>query len=151
MRFACVIAFAILLVGCDRITINVDSQLPPENVTKEKNEYVGYGVVELEQVLKWANDKGVVWIDARSRGDYEIDHVEGAFLLNEMEDFSKLLEPIWSEIQNNADLPFIVYCSSESCLASRKVSEKIRETVGVAEVYILEGGLKSLIDRGLIK
>ena len=107
--------------------------------------------VELEQVLKWANDKGVVWIDARSRQDYEKSHVDGAFLLNEMEDFYKLLEPIWSEIQNKADLPFIVYCSSESCLASRKVSEKLRETVGIAEVYILEGGLKSLIDRGLIK
>ena len=107
--------------------------------------------VELEQVLKWANDKGVVWIDARSRQDYEKAHVDGAFLLNEMEDFYKLLEPIWSKIQNKADLPFIVYCSSESCLASRKVSEKLRETVGIAEVYILEGGLKSLIDRGLIK
>ena len=107
--------------------------------------------VELEQVLKWANGKGVVWIDARSRQDYEKAHVDGAFLLNEMEDFYKLLEPIWSKIQNKADLPFIVYCSSESCLASRKASEKLRETVGIAEVYILEGGLKSLIDSGLIK
>ena len=107
--------------------------------------------VELEQVLNWANDKGVVWIDARSRQDYEKSHVDGAYLLNEIEDFYKLLEPIWSEIQNNADLPFIVYCSSESCLASRKVSEKLKDTVGIAEVYILEGGLKSLIDSGLIK
>ena len=107
--------------------------------------------VQLQQVLKWVNDKGVVWIDARSREDYEIDHVEGAFLLNEMEDFYLLLEPIWSEVQNKADLPFIVYCSSESCLASRKVADKLRDTVGVAEVYILEGGLKSLISSGLIE
>ncbi|MDC0066733.1 rhodanese-like domain-containing protein [Verrucomicrobia bacterium] len=151
MRIVLVIFFAFLLVGCDRITINVDTQLPPENVTKEKNEYVRYDVVELEQALKWDNDKGVVWIDARSRKDYEKAHVEGAFLLNEMEDFYKLLKQIWSEIQDKADLPFIVYCSSESNLASRNVSEKLRETVGIVEVYVLEGGLKSLIDRGLIK
>ena len=29
---------------------------------------------------------------------------------------------------------FIVYCSSESCVASRKY-EKLRESVGVSEVY----------------
>ena len=151
MRIVLVIFFAFLLVGCDRITINVDTQLPPENETKEKNEHVRYGVVELEQALKWANDKGVVWIDARSRQDYEKAHVEGAFLLNEMEDFNKLLEPIWSDIQKRADLPFIVYCSSESNLASRKMSEKLFAPIGVSRVYILKGGLKSLIDRGLIK
>ena len=67
-----------------------------------------------------------------------------------MEDFYSLLEPIWSEIQNKSDLPFIVYCSSESCLASRKVAEKLRESVGVSEVYILKGGEKSLTERGLL-
>ena len=106
--------------------------------------------IVLDKVLEWDADKGVVWIDARSRANFDKSRVKGAYLLNEMEDFYSLLEPIWSEIQNKSDLPFIVYCSSESCLASRKVAEKLRESVGVSEVYILKGGEKSLTERGLL-
>ena len=106
--------------------------------------------IMLDKVLEWDADKGVVWIDARSRANFDKSRVKGAYLLNEMEDFYILLEPIWSEIQNKSDLPFIVYCSSESCLASRKVAEKLRESVGVSEVYILKGGEKSLTERGLL-
>ena len=105
--------------------------------------------IMLDKVLEWNSD-GVVWIDARSRAKFEKSRVKGAYLLNEMEDFYSLLEPIWSEIQNKSDLPFIVYCSSESCVASRKVAEKLRESVGVSEVYILKGGEKSLTERGLL-
>ena len=106
--------------------------------------------IMLDKVLEWDADKGVVWIAARSRANFDKYRVKGAYLLNEMEDFYSLLEPIWSEIQNKSDLPFIVYCSSESCLASRKVAEKLRESVGVSEVYILKGGEKSLTERGLL-
>ena len=106
--------------------------------------------IMLNKVLEWEADRGVVWIDARSRANFDKSRVKGAYLLNEMEDFYSLLEPIWSEIQNKSDLPFIVYCSSESCLASRKVAEKLRESVGVSEVYILKGGEKALTERGLL-
>lgn len=106
--------------------------------------------IMLNKVLEWEADRGVVWIDARSRANFDKSRVKGAYLLNELEDFYSLLEPIWSEIQNKSDLPFIVYCSSESCLASRKVAEKLRESVGVSEVYILKGGEKSLTERGLL-
>ena len=106
--------------------------------------------IMLNKVLEWEADRGVVWIDARSRANFDKSRVKGAYLLNEMEDFYSLLEPIWSEIQNKSDLPFIVYCSSESCVASRKVAEKLRESVGVSEVYILKGGEKSLTERGLL-
>ena len=106
--------------------------------------------IMLNKVLEWEADRGVVWIDARSRANCDKSRVKGAYLLNEMEDFYSLLEPIWSEIQNKSDLPFIVYCSSESCVASRKVAEKLRESVGVSEVYILKGGEKSLTERGLL-
>ena len=106
--------------------------------------------IMLNKVLEWEADRGGVWIDARSRANFDKSRVKGAYLLNEMEDFYSLLEPIWSEIQNKSDLPFIVYCSSESCLASRKVAEKLRESVGVSEVYILKGGEKSLTERGLL-
>ena len=61
-----------------------------------------------------------------------------------------MLEPIWSKIQNLSDLPFVVYCGSEACAASRKVADRLRDSVGIAEVYILSGGDEVLRDAGLI-
>ena len=106
--------------------------------------------VTLNQVLKLEKEGGVVWIDARKGLDYQKGHVEGAFLLNEQEDFFALLEPIWAKLQNLSDLPFVVYCGSESCAASRKVADKLRDSVGIAEVYILSGGDEVLRKSGLI-
>jgi len=115
----------------------VAGQLRPDEVT-------------LSEVLEWTKGKGVVWIDARKGEDYRKGHVEGAFLLNEQEDFFALLEPIWSKIQNLSDRPFVVYCGSEACAASRKVADRLRDSVGIAEVYILSGGDGELRDAGLI-
>ncbi len=115
----------------------VAGQLRPDEVT-------------LNQVLKLKKERGIVWIDARKRLDYQKGHVEGAFLLNEQEDFFALLEPIWAKLQNLSDLPFVVYCGSESCAASRKVADKLRDSVGIAEVYILSGGDEVLRKSGLI-
>ena len=115
----------------------VAGQLRPDEVT-------------LNQVLKLEKEGGVVWIDARKRLDYQKGHVEGAFLLNEQENFFALLEPIWAKLQNLSDLPFVVYCGSESCAASRKVADKLRDSVGIAEVYILSGGDEVLRKSGLI-
>ena len=108
------------------------------------------GEVALSKVIEWSKGDGVVWIDARKSVDYQKGHVEGAFLLNEQEDFFALLEPIWSKIQNLSDLPFVVYCGSEACAASRKVADRLRDSVGIAEVYILSGGDEVLRDAGLI-
>ena len=115
----------------------VAGQLRPDEVT-------------LSKVLEWSKGDGVVWIDARKGADYQEGHVEGAFLLNEQEDFFALLEPIWSKIQNLSDLPFVVYCGSDACAASRKVADRLRDSVGIAEVYILSGGDEALRNAGLI-
>ena len=106
--------------------------------------------VILSKVLEWEKSKRVVWIDARKGTDYRQGHVKGAFLLNEQEDFFALLEPIWSEIQNLSDLPFVVYCGSEACASSRKVANRLRDSIGIAEVYILSGGDEVLRNAGLI-
>ena len=106
--------------------------------------------VTLSEVLEWKKEKGVVWIDARKGVDYHKGHVEGAFLLNEQEDFFALLEPVWAKIQNLSDLPFVVYCGSDSCATSRKVADILRDSVGISEVYILNGGDEVLREAGLI-
>jgi len=115
----------------------VAGQLRPDEVT-------------LSEVLKLKKERGVVWIDARKGADYHKGHVEGAFLLNEQEDFFALLEPIWPKIQNLSDLPFVVYCGSAACAASRKIADRLRDSVGITEVYILDGGDEVLRKAGLM-
>ena len=107
--------------------------------------------IRLDTALEWRNGKGIVWIDSRTSKDYYQGHVDGAFLLNKQEDFYALLEPIWAQIQNQSDLPFVVYCGSDACAASRQVAKQLRDSVGIAEVYILKGGDSSLREAGLLK
>ena len=108
------------------------------------------GEVEIEKVLDWLKEGEVVWIDARPAARYEQGHVEGAFLLNEREDFNALLLPIYSQLANRADLPFVVYCGSELCLASKRVADLLRNRVGITDVFVLKGGVKVLKDQGLM-
>ena len=113
-------------------------------------DHLAEGEVEVDKVIKWLEQGEVVWIDARSAFRYEQGHVEGAFLLNEREDFNALLLPIYSQLANRADLPFVVYCGSESCLASKRVADLLRNRVGITDVFVLKGGVKVLQDKGLM-
>lgn len=108
------------------------------------------GEVELEEVLKWVSKGEVVWIDARPGAKYREGHVEGAFLLNEREDFNALLLPIYAELANRADLPFVVYCGSNLCAASKRVAGLLRDRVGITDVFVLKGGSKVLRDAGML-
>lgn len=90
--------------------------------------------------------EGVQWVDARTDEDFERGHLEGAILLNE-ERWEELLTgflDVWSP-----DAPTIVYCSSQSCLRSHEVAERLREELGIETIYSLEGGWESLIEAGL--
>lgn len=107
------------------------------------------GEVEVAQALEWQQQENIVWIDARPKTKYDEGHVKGAFLLNEQDDFSALLEPIFHEIANNSDKQFVVYCASDSCAASKRVAELLRETVGVPDVWVLNGGVEPLRKAGL--
>src|SRR5579862_2319274 len=78
-----------------------------------------------------------LWIDARSKADYEAKHVPGALLLNE-DDWDRLLEPVLDEWSN--DRVIVVYCSSLRCQASHEVAARLRDEVGLSPVYVLKGG-----------
>ncbi len=101
--------------------------------------------IELPEVLGFA---GVVWIDARIDEDFEAAHLDTALLLNEEnweEGFAPLLDA-WVP-----GTPIVVYCSSQSCLRSHHVAERLREELGVEEVYSLKGGWESLVEAGLVE
>lgn len=92
------------------------------------------GEVRLQTALHWEN---VVWLDARSRADYEEEHIPNALLLNEDE-----WEALFFDFLGNwdPDQKIVVYCSGSRCQASTQVAARLRAELGTDEVYVLKGG-----------
>ncbi len=87
--------------------------------------------------LRDAQVLDAIWIDARSRDDYDTRHISDAILLNDSN---------WDEgIQDLMGIwliharPIIVYCSSTQCNASKRIAAQLREALPEAEIYSLKG------------
>jgi len=88
--------------------------------------------LELEQVRELGS---VFWVDARADEDFESGHLDGAISLNE-ERWEELLLGFLDSW--GADDPIVVYCSSQACLRSREVAERLQEELGVEDIYVLK-------------
>ena len=93
------------------------------------------GEVTLAEVREW--ETRPFWIDARSAGRYEREHVPGAVLLNEAEWEARLFDVL---AVLPADRPVVVYCDGRRCDASHAVARRLRDEVGLESVYVLHGG-----------
>lgn len=79
----------------------------------------------------------ILWLDARSLVDYNQAHMPGALALNE-DNWENLLPEVLEAWQPKQWI--IVYCSSQKCQASQGVANRLREEVGIRDVYVLKGG-----------
>ena len=86
--------------------------------------------------VKWQGD--VLWIDARSRAQFEKQHVPGAVLINEQERDQLLFENI-ALLQDNKK-PIVVYCDSGACQASRKIRTHLKTNMAIDQIFVLHGG-----------
>jgi rhodanese-related sulfurtransferase len=92
-------------------------------------------MVTLTQARAWGEN--TIWVDARPDEEFRRDHVPGAISLNE-DRWNDLVGPFlatWSP-----DKRVVVYCSSQSCNASREVARRLREEAQLKNVFVLEGG-----------
>ena len=92
-------------------------------------------LVSVAQAKSWGDP--VLWVDARPEDDFVRGHIPGAMLLNEDEWDAQLRTFLtaWSP-----ERKMVVYCSRQSCNASHEVAERLRNEVGLKNVYVLEGG-----------
>ncbi|MBK1878192.1 rhodanese-like domain-containing protein [Pelagicoccus mobilis] len=108
-----------------------------------------WDVRALEIELAAANElEEALWVDARVEEDFQQAHLGGALLLNEESweaGFVGLLE-VWFP-----DRPIVVYCSSQSCLRSHHVAKRLREELGVENVFSLKGGWEAMLETGKAK
>jgi rhodanese-related sulfurtransferase len=92
-------------------------------------------IVTLTQAHAW--DENTIWVDARPDAEFERDHIPGAVLLNE-DRWNELLPQfltMWSPEKR-----VVVYCSSQSCNASREVARRLRDEAQLKNVFVLQGG-----------
>ena len=97
-------------------------------------------LVTVAQALSWGEN--VIWVDARPEEEFGRDHVPGAILLNE-DRWNELLPQF---LQNwSPEKRIVVYCSSQSCNASREVAKRLRDQAQLKNVFVLEGGWEAWI------
>ena len=92
-------------------------------------------MVTLAQARAWG--RNAIWVDARPDVEFEREHIPDAVLLNE-DRWSELLPQFlvtWSPEKR-----VVVYCSSQSCNASREVARRLRDEAQLKNVFVLQGG-----------
>ncbi|HEY5894161.1 MAG TPA: rhodanese-like domain-containing protein [Chthoniobacterales bacterium] len=97
------------------------------------------GEIRLTDALKTPN---AIWIDARTKAEYDQEHVPGAALLNE-DQWNSLLLAFASQWQ--PDQVIIVYCDSLQCDSSHQVAKRLQKELGAEKekVLVLKGGWRS--------
>jgi rhodanese-related sulfurtransferase len=91
--------------------------------------------VTVAQTQAWGDS--VMWVDARPDEEFEREHVPNAVVLNE-DRWNELLPQmlaVWSPEKR-----VVIYCSTQSCGASRSIAKRLREEAQLTNVYVLEGG-----------
>lgn len=93
----------------------------------------------------------VLWVDARSRKEWEADGVPGSILWN-VDPAEDALKFEADAMEHFAESPtVIVYCGEGNCGLSLQVVEKILKLGVVSEVHALHGGAGTLRTEGLLK
>ena len=92
-------------------------------------------LVTVNQARSWGDN--VIWVDARPDNEFERDHIPGAILLNE-DRWNELLPQFLG--QWSSERKIIVYCSAQSCNASREVAKRLRDEAQLKNVFVLDGG-----------
>ena len=93
----------------------------------------------------------VLWVDARSRGEWQRNGVPGALLwnLDTSENMQAFEADAAARMIDGARV--IVYCSNENCGTSRQVAERIKALQLGNEVFVLHGGWRALVAANLTK
>lgn len=95
--------------------------------------------------------EGILWVDARSRGEWRRNGVPGSALWN--------LDPAEDAMAMEAEAAprvmearkVVVYCGDEQCGVSRQIADRIRKLDFGVPVVVLRGGWRALDEAGLVK
>ena len=79
-----------------------------------------------------------IWVDARALEEFEESHLPGALFFDESDWDTGLLELMNTWLIEPR--PIVIYCGAEACETSKRIAERLRESLPDAEIYSLKGG-----------
>lgn len=79
-----------------------------------------------------------IWVDAGGMKKIEESHIPEALLLDEDDWDAGLFELMNTWLIEPR--PIVIYCESEACGKSKRIAERLRESLPDAEIYSLKGG-----------
>ncbi|MBI5382303.1 MAG: hypothetical protein HZA31_10425 [Opitutae bacterium] len=91
--------------------------------------------VELRSVEKWTPPP--LWVDARSTAAFARAHIPGALPLDEQK-WDEQLPTLLQRWQPG--MRIVVYCDGAKCDLAHHAARRLRQQVGLPEVYVLRGG-----------
>ncbi|WOO43252.1 rhodanese-like domain-containing protein [Rubellicoccus peritrichatus] len=114
----------------------LNPDMPPWTETSLEEDEVNLSMVEA-----WPEQP--LWIDARSTEAFEADHISGAVNLNldHFEDQMIAFLDVWQPNQQ-----IVIYCDSRQCGASKEVAQRLRDDMGIDNIYVLKGGWQEWLD-----
>ena len=121
------IALLLILSALVAFATSIVNAIPPQ-----EKDPLQIDPVELHALLE---SRLVLWVDARSEDEYQTGHLSSALLLNE-ENWNDLFPNLldhWAP-----DQTIVVYCSGATCELSKSVAIRLREEMGVENVFFLK-------------
>jgi rhodanese-related sulfurtransferase len=93
------------------------------------------GELELEVIRRW--EQAFLWVDARDPALHARAHVPGAISLppSIYEQALPALLERWEP-----GMALVVYCDSGACHASHEVASRLKQDMGLDDVWVLKGG-----------
>lgn len=120
---------------------------PPDRTVRCDQESLPEHFVCLATVRSWPADE-VMWVDARSKGEWQKNGVEGSVLVNDQEDWIELEFGFMSKMNEEFKSRVVVYCNQAGCGSSKYVAKQLREkhseTFGF-QVFVLNDGIKAIL------
>jgi rhodanese-related sulfurtransferase len=106
-------------------------------VASEKGPTIaGIKKIELSEAKKFFDDKNAIFLDARSKGEFDLGHIKGAVNLP-YGDFDDLYIDLLAI--EKPERPIVVYCSGESCHSSDIVADMLKSE-GHTALFVFFGG-----------
>lgn len=99
----------------------------------------------LSTVRSWPAES-ILWVDARSREEWEGNGVEGSILMNDQEIWDDFVAGFLNATLLGDKRKVVVYCNQTGCGASNYVAKKLRENhADGMEIWVLDNGFKAFI------
>lgn len=140
VQFATVIGFSLAAAGATWLANGSPVVIKPKEVSCDRS------LLKDNEICLDDVPENVLWIDARSRSEWEENGLDGSVLWNmdPKEDDQTLEADVAASIFESGAALVVVYCGSEACGTSQIIADRVRNLSLGPSVKVLHGGWDAL-------